>query len=115
MTEMALFAATGQEECFKKECQNRECWGNKNHKGFPPIKKHKSLGGAATSEVIPQSYGRAQHFEGRKENEDGYTQVSGVFVATKAPDYLRCATPVETSNMFSPPSTFAEELSEDED
>ena len=112
---MALFAATARQECGKKECKSKECWGTKNHPGFPALPKLKLVAAAATSEDIPQNYGPCQPCGSFEQNppqdDDGFTKVAGTFVASVAPP----AAKVEVSNRFVPPSTFAEALSEDED
>ena len=83
----------------------------KNHKGVPPLRKHKNLGGAATSENIPQTYGKTRvPDQNTAGDESEFTNVGGAFVAATAP-YVPI---IKVSNMFSPPFTLAEELSDDE-
>ena len=71
---------------------------------------------AATSEDIPQNYGdRCIPCGGETETtasdeSEGFTKVAGTFVASVAPAIAK----TELSNRFVPPSTFAEDLSEDD-
>ena len=114
---MAMFAATARQECHKKQCTDEKCWKDKNHTGFPALSKLKpSAATAATSEEIPQNYGNhCQQGGGESETtasdeSEGFTKVAGTFVAAAAPAIAK----TELSNRFVPPSTFAEELSEDD-
>ena len=116
VTEMALFAATARQECWKKKCENKDCWKTKNHAGHPALPKIKPSGAnAATSEDVPQNYGDlcipcGEPKTTASDDSEGFTKVAGTFVASVAP----AITKTELSNRSVPPSTFAEDLSEDE-